>query len=288
MSNIDGIECVQLIPKDINTMCMEDLKRERKVHTWARNKLMYGANRTARQLDWMRENKPEIDLTQAERDCEDGKITRKELGKMRIAATKRTQTHMRIEDCVAYGMRLADHETAICNLIDERIEWLKENPTVKKVGRPPKYDPKKRPSKYNQRSMTPEEKLAPRKIPFSKKRIHGGIDARKRKTNLWRKKKQLGVFDRDRLNLIARDRGFYTQAAVNSAVAELFDITSVDANNLLCTRSLTWGQAIGVAVLFEMTPMEFCDVFLKGVFQEVVDGKFVACIPEGVNIKEHA
>ena len=52
------------------------------------------------------------------------------------------------------------------------------------------------------------------------------------------------------------------------------------AKKLLRTGCFTWGQALVVGALFEMTPKEFADCFMSGYFKEVREGEFRAVVDD--------
>ena len=75
-------------------------------------------------------------------------------------------------------------------------------------------------------------------------------------------------WSKDILLLVARDRGYLTEAAVVSAIEGELGLSRARAMRVLETGKLTWGQVLCLGALFEMTPKEFCDVFMNGYFQE--------------------
>ena len=87
-------------------------------------------------------------------------------------------------------------------------------------------------------------------------------------------------WDRKRLDTIARTRGFRTKEGVDYVVANELGITMRSATRIVNNGKMTWGQCILIGAMFEMTPKEFCDVFMYNYFKETPNGDFVAQISE--------
>ena len=87
-------------------------------------------------------------------------------------------------------------------------------------------------------------------------------------------------WDKEKLMMVASDRGYRTRSAVAYAIAQELEITMGSAKWLLNNGAFTWGQAIVIGALFEMTPKEFADSFLAGYFKEVRDGDYRAVIED--------
>lgn len=87
-------------------------------------------------------------------------------------------------------------------------------------------------------------------------------------------------WDRSRLDVIARTRGFRTKEGVDYAVANELGMTMRSATRIINNGKMTWGQCILIGAMFEMTPKEFCDVFMYNYFKETPTGDFRAQISE--------
>ena len=83
---------------------------------------------------------------------------------------------------------------------------------------------------------------------------------------------------------VARDRGYFTELAVTASVSEALNISIGGADQLLQSGKMSWGQCMVIGSLFEMTPKEFCDVFMSGYFVEVADGVFRAKVDDIDNL----
>lgn len=75
-------------------------------------------------------------------------------------------------------------------------------------------------------------------------------------------------WDRDRFNLVAADRGFQTEEMVLSAMMEELRLDRTKAKLLIDSGRFSWGQVLCLGAMLQMTPKEFCDVFLSGYFVE--------------------
>lgn len=75
-------------------------------------------------------------------------------------------------------------------------------------------------------------------------------------------------WDKEKFMLIASDRGYQTENALISDIAEALKLDRSGAKVLMEKGRFTWGQVILLGALFDMTPKEFCDTFLSGYFVE--------------------
>lgn len=82
-------------------------------------------------------------------------------------------------------------------------------------------------------------------------------------------------WDRDKFILVARDRGYLTEQSVIHAVSEELLVTRAVARVLLDGGKYTWGQVMCLGAMLQMTPREFCDIFLSGYFKEYY-GRYIA------------
>ena len=75
-------------------------------------------------------------------------------------------------------------------------------------------------------------------------------------------------WDRGKFILVARDRGYQTDEAIAGAVSKQLGISFRKAQLMIDSGRFTWGQIMLTGALFEMTPKEFCDIFMAGYFIE--------------------
>lgn len=82
-------------------------------------------------------------------------------------------------------------------------------------------------------------------------------------------------WDRDKFMIVARDRGYRTEESIVYAIGKDLNLDRQRAMLLFKTGKFTWGQVLCVGALLEMTPKEFCDIFMSGYFVESF-GNYVA------------
>lgn len=82
-------------------------------------------------------------------------------------------------------------------------------------------------------------------------------------------------WDRKKFMLVARDRGYLTEASIIYAVEQELKLTKEKVNVLLEKGKFTWGQVLCLGAMLQMTPKEFCDIFLAGYFVDYY-GQFIA------------
>lgn len=87
-------------------------------------------------------------------------------------------------------------------------------------------------------------------------------------------------WDRNIFNAIASDRGYRTQTALTYAVSQELEVSLDTSKRILASGRMTWGQALVLGALFEMTPKEFADCFMAGYFKEVRDGEYRAVLED--------
>ena len=75
--------------------------------------------------------------------------------------------------------------------------------------------------------------------------------------------------------LVGKDRGYQTEEALVYAVQKELDLSRTKAKILVDKGRFTWGQVLCVGAMLEMTPKEFCDVFMSGYFVEYM-GEYYA------------
>lgn len=75
--------------------------------------------------------------------------------------------------------------------------------------------------------------------------------------------------------LVGKDRGYQTEEALIYAVQKELDLSRTKAKILVDKGRFTWGQVLCVGAMLEMTPKEFCDVFMSGYFVEYM-GEYIA------------
>lgn len=84
----------------------------------------------------------------------------------------------------------------------------------------------------------------------------------------------LPTWNKDRLLLVAKDRGYPTEASVVNAVGKELELSRSTVADMIGTGRFRWEQILVIGSMFEMSPREFCDVFLSGFFIEDNNGHF--------------
>lgn len=132
------------------------------------------------------------------------------------------------------------------------------------------------PEGYTIHNMPPATRRARRK-KTEERILHRVNDEMKKK----RMKEAMGrdgvnfAWDRDKFFQVARDRGYMTEEGASYAVAKELGLDRARVMPLLRIGKFTWGQVLLIGALFEMTPKEFCDIFLAGYFKDEF-GRYVA------------
>lgn len=256
----------QLISKPIEEMTIEELKRERVVHSWQAQKSERGAEGLQRRLYWLEENKPVRSREEIQRAYEDGELTQAQYQTAFANRATAINYRRRAESEAEYSRTIAREERAVVAQIDERILQLEATAPRPRRGRPPKKDPRKR--------ATAKRKTykQPRNIKSLKRRWQI-IDHSNRSNEALRQRlAPVPQWNRDTLNKIAFDRGYYTTQALTHEIANELQISYTATAKALKSGKFTFGQILIIGALLEMTPAEFCDTFLYGYFRDITNG----------------
>ena len=282
------LEEVKLCNKDFDDMELTELYAERQVRNWHMNKMKRNIEILKRRKHWLENNMPIYTNEELKQQYEDGLLTE---GQYRVSHANRRKAitqRMKEDDRTDYANRLVFHEESIIAYIDEIIaEKLAKQDVPKNLPKRRGYDPRRRVSKYNQNKVNPqrvwkthEEPKKPPELQHARMRWKKGKKNDNKPLSVMRKMQPIVTWDIERLMLIAKDRGFFTDIAVMAAISEALNITVHGTQKMLESGKLTWSQCIIIGSVFEMTPKEFCDVFLAGYFVEVADGVFRAHVED--------
>jgi len=286
---------IKLHNKAFEDMELEELYAEKSARKWHRSKMKRNVEILERRRHWLEENIPICSKEGINRQYENGEITQNQyksaFGRRKLAINNR----MKNEDRIAYAQRLAYHEEAIVAYIDEliteklakkhqqQVQYNKAHNTRRK-----KHDPRKPDTKYNRSKASKSKNLDPNrkwetrkdtpypKLQGAKARWRRGKADDTKALTIMKRMQPIVTWDIEKLMQVTRDRGFYTEVAVIAAIAESLNTTVGGTKKMLDSGRLTWSQCIIIGAIFEMTPKEFCDVFLSGYFKEVADGVFKA------------
>lgn len=297
MTDIDNR--IKLHNKPFEEMELMELYAEKMARKWHRTKCIDAKKKISMKKYWLNENKPIISKEEIMRQYENGEISKTQYQTAFAHRKKAIDYRMRIDDYMDYADRIIYDEDAVIAYLDELItekqaELAKALPKPKKQGGGHKaYDPRKRASKNN----VPPPQLDPRRrwatrepqrqfpqLQRARARWKQSKKDEQRPMQVMKRMQPIITWDIERLMMVARDRGYFTETAVIAAVSDALNITITGANRLMQSGKLSWGQCMVIGALFEMTPKEFCDIFMSGYFVEVADGVFRAHVEDTDNL----
>ena len=284
---------VKLHNKPFDEMELTELYAEKMARGWHRYKVVNARNKLSMKKHWLEENKPILSKEEIKERYENGLLTKTQYQTAFANRKSAINYRMRIDDYMNYADRIIYDEESVIAYLDELIlekqaEEAKKKPKAK-IGRPKKYDPRKKESKNN--TLDPQRKWATReefkslpKLQKARARWKKGKSDDVKPMMVMKRMQPIITWDIDRLMAVARDRGYFTEVAVTAAIAEALNITVGGADRMLQSGKLSWGQCMVIGALFEMTPKEFCDIFMSGYFREVADGVFKAQVDDIENL----
>ena len=282
-------ELVQLRDKPLEEMSLEELYSERACHQWARYKILNAKKMVAKKKWWLEQNKPILSKEEITQQYENGEITQKQY-KTAFALRKRAINYrMRVLDYMDYADKFIFAEESLVAYIDELIaQKLSAAAIGKKMPKHKKYNPRQRAGRSNQpKNIDPQQKWATRqaqgefpKLVRARRRWKAYTANDRPVLTVSRRMQPIISWDTDKLMAVARDRGFYTDVAVKVAIGDALNISAMATAQLLNSGKLSWNQCIVIGSLFEMTPKEFCDIFMSGYFIEVADGVYRAKVDD--------
>lgn len=280
---------IKLHNKPFEEMELTELYAEKMARKWHRYKMINARNKVSMKKHWLEENKPILTIEEIKQKYENGEMTQNQY-KTAFANRKTAISYrMRINDYMDYADRIVFHEDTTIAYLDELIAQAqafadKPNSRGGKKG----YDPRKRESRYNHNSKldarrkwaTREEQKPFPKLQKARARWKSYKAQDNPTLNTMKRMQPIITWDIDTLMSVARDRGYFTEIAVIATIAEALNISVQGAKMMLTVGKLSWSQCIIIGAVFEMTPKEFCDVFLHGYFKEVADGVFKAQVDD--------
>lgn len=280
---------VKLHNKPFNKMELTELYAEKMARGWHRYKVINARNKLSMKKHWLEENKPILSKEEINERYENGEMSKTQHQTAFATRKKAIEYRMRIDDYMDYADRIVYDEESVIAYLDELIaqrqaEEAKKKPKAK-IGRPKKYDPRKRESKNNtldprRKWTTREEQKAFPKLQKARARWKRGKADDRKPMMVMKRMQPIITWDTERLMAVARDRGFFTEMAVTATIAEKLNISVSGADKMLQSGKMSWGQCMIIGSIFEMTPKEFCDIFMSGYFKEVADGVFRAQVDD--------
>lgn len=91
-------------------------------------------------------------------------------------------------------------------------------------------------------------------------------------------KMQRNYYSSDKLIEMAKHRGYFSLHAIAVGISQDTGLSVSTLQNKISSGHFSREEMIVIASYFEMTPKEFCDVFLHGLFNENDLGHFIAHI----------
>lgn len=88
----------------------------------------------------------------------------------------------------------------------------------------------------------------------------------------------MSYFSKDILMSVANSRGYLTERATAFGISTALGIKQNVAKQKLRSGRFTLEESMVIGSYFEMTPKEFCDVFLNGLFEENSVGVFICTV----------
>lgn len=89
---------------------------------------------------------------------------------------------------------------------------------------------------------------------------------------------QRNYYSHEKLIEVTKHRGYYNIKSVAIAISQNTGLSVTTITNKIHSGHFSREEMIVIASYFEMTPKEFCDVFLNGLFNENSLGHYIAHI----------
>lgn len=89
---------------------------------------------------------------------------------------------------------------------------------------------------------------------------------------------QRNYYSHEKLIEVTKHRGYYNTKSVAIAISQNTGLSVATVTNKIYSGHFSREEMIVIAAYFEMTPKEFCDVFLNGLFNENSLGHYIAHI----------
>lgn len=284
-------EEVKLHNKDFEDMELLELYAERSARNWHRSRIKRCIELLKTRKWWLENNMPIYSPEEIKRQYEDGEISKTQYQTAFARRKRAINQRMKNDDRMIFAERIVYHESSIIAFLDELIaEKLAKEDKGKPKKKTAGYDPRRK-SGYDNvppPQIDPQRRWATRdkdpkpfpKLQHAKMRWKKGKKDDNTVTTIMKRMQPIITWDADKLMEIAKDRGYFTDYAVMAAVAEALNITLSGADKLLQSGKMSWGQCMVIGAIFEMTPKEYCDVFMSGYFKEVADGVFKAHVED--------
>lgn len=87
-------------------------------------------------------------------------------------------------------------------------------------------------------------------------------------------------YDSDKLLKVAIDRGYRSFDAIAKALSKTFGLNPRAVRNRLTSGNLSKEECEVIGSYFQMTMVEYYDVFMSGLFQEDMEGHYICIVEE--------
>lgn len=243
--------------KQPKEMTLAELKEELRIQKWLAREFMRIGNLNEYKYNqgiakYESENKAE----KIKEDFKQGKIS-EVVKRNRLVALSHHKKALDAKERNAKYMRVFEEATRLLIAdIEDCMEYHKERPRHYKWVKPRVTPYKNQHNRYKHYITKEDIRVA------TKKRILKNYET------LINRNGTVFQWDKRRLMLVAKDRGYMTEIAVAYAIEQELDYPKQAVKKLLDTGKFTWGQVLCIGAMFEMTPKEFCDIFMLGYFVE--------------------
>lgn len=268
---------MQMTDKEIEDMTVDELKIERMVHTWAAKRwetAIFTLNRRARYED---ENET-LDLDEIKKQYEDGQIASGDYSRLVRRYYCQERKAKATAMMLMYAKEMMNHEKSISAMLVEQIDILRNKNPERRRGRK-SVDMTKVASRNNPKPSWREKHPVMKRLKPLKGHRNYWTEVQERDKSAETAIQRMApivTWDYDKLKAAARVAGFYTDELIRVNIARELELSIAATERMLKSGRMSWGQAMLIGALFEMTPALFCDVFLNGYFKEIADGRFVA------------
>ncbi len=243
--------------KQPKEMTLAELKEELRIQKWlAREFRRIGDLNEYKYNKGIAAYESENKAAKIKDDYKQGKIT-EVVKRNRLVALSHHKKALDAKGRNAAYMRVFEEATRLLIAeIEDCMEYHKERPRHYKWVKPRRTPYKNQHNRYKHYVTKEDIRVA------TKKKIL------KHYETLINRNGTVFQWDRRKLMLVAKDRGYMSEIAVAYAIEQELDYPKQSVKTLLQTGKFTWGQVLCIGALFEMTPKEFCDTFMLGYFVE--------------------
>lgn len=170
------------------------------------------------------------------------------------------------------ALERAEQKLELCEIYERNIRGFIEYLTELKDERRA-YELAHRQRGYDPRSRRRKEETA------ELKKLRGKLALKKKLTKKQVRQMQkagaVSTWSRETFDLVVRERGIWTEGYLIFELSNRLGLTRKATEELLKSGRFTMEQAFKIGDYLQMTPREFCDIFMRGYFIEL-GGDFIA------------